>query len=87
MERGLARKGALPAPALTFEDRAELLQGHVPQRRRSESSRGGGDGAAVTARRGSFARSPSPAAAASLQRAQRLSPPCRVPDGRRLPAR
>lgn len=62
-ERGLARKGALPAPALTFEDRAELLQGHVPQRRRSESARGGG--AVVTARRGSFAPSPSPAAAAS----------------------
>lgn len=85
-ERGLARKGALSAPALTFEDRAELLQGHVPQRRRSESARGGG-GAAVTARHGSSVRSPSPAAAAPLQRAQRLSSPRPVPDGRRLPAR
>lgn len=38
------RKGApsAPAPALTFEDRAELLQGHGPRRPRSESARGGG---------------------------------------------
>lgn len=31
-------QGAPSAPALTFEDRAELLQGHGPQRRRSESA-------------------------------------------------
>lgn len=32
-DAGLARRGRRPRPpALTFEDRAELLQGHVPQR-------------------------------------------------------
>lgn len=79
-------QGAPSAPALTFEDRAELLQGHGPKRQRSESARGSG-GAAVTARRDASARSPSPDAAASLQRAQRLSPPSLLPDGRRLPPR
>ncbi|KAM5207912.1 uncharacterized protein RBU33_008945 [Hipposideros larvatus] len=90
-----ARRGRrAPRPrALTFEDRAELLQGHVPGgpalREGPGRRRGGGGGAELTARRGGGPAPPPsrPPGCLPAGRAQVLRPAIAEPPGGRRAAR